>query len=323
MKRFIKLTIAFSLVFLTVLFLIIESSEIIIKNNANFKLKPQTKYLVLGHSHPECAFNDSLIKNLKNLAQTGESYYYTYFKTIKVLEQNPSIEIVFIEFTNNQIYELMNNWIWGNMYMDYRYPKYSPFMSLSDKFILIKNNPSGFINASSLAFEQNFKRIRKQNFNYSNWIGGYLFLKRYKTDSLLKSSKWIDYKQKQNIKLSELNLKYLTKIIDLCEQNNRKVILIRSPLHSKSESYASENIYQQIRATHFSSNEFLDFSKFPSNNSEFGDLEHLNFRGAKVFSNWFSNLLKSGVLEKRNKHEFINAKIKMQENKNSLLKIEH
>ena len=51
----------------------------------------------------------------------------------------------------------------------------------------------------------------------------------------------------KNIKLSELNLKYLTKIIDLCEQNNRKVILIRSPLHSKSESYASENIYQQIR----------------------------------------------------------------------------
>ena len=92
-----------------------DNSEIIIKNSANFKLKPQTKYLVLGHSHPECAFNDSLINNLKNLAQTGESYYYTYFKTIKVLEQNPSIEIVFVEFTNNQIYELMNNWIWGKM----------------------------------------------------------------------------------------------------------------------------------------------------------------------------------------------------------------
>ena len=82
MKRFIKLTIAFLLVFLTVLFLIIESSEITIKNSANFKLKPQTKYLVLGHSHPECAFNDSLINNLKNLAQTGKNpvHQTQYFK---------------------------------------------------------------------------------------------------------------------------------------------------------------------------------------------------------------------------------------------------
>lgn len=67
---------------------------------------------------------------------------------------------------------------------------------------------------------------------------------------------------------------------------------------------------KKLEIIFFPSIEYLDFSKFPLDNSEFGDLEHLNYKGAKVFSNWFAQLLNKGILEKSNKQELINGEIK-------------
>lgn len=253
MRQFIKLSISFLIILFTLIFVLVESSEYIVNKNSDFKLNVNTKYLVLGHSHPECAFNDSLIDNFKNLSQSGESYYYTYFKAKEIIKQNPSIETVFIEFTNNQINESMNDWIWGEKYMNHRYPKYSSFMKYDDKMILAKNNLSGFLNSTSLSLKENIGRVIKQNFNYTNSIGGYLYLERDKTDSLVNNIKK-EYSQSENVRVSEHNLEYLNKIIDLCEEHGKKVILIRSPQHSKYTGYSNENIYQEIRNNLFSIN---------------------------------------------------------------------
>lgn len=315
MKQFIKLSISFSIVLFTLIFALVNATEFIVNKNSVFKLNTDTRYLVLGHSHPECAFNDSLIDDLKNLSQSAESYYYTYFKTKKIIQQNPSIETVFIEFTNNQINESMNDCIWKEKYMSYRYPIYAPFMNLSDKSILVKNNLSGYFNSTSLSFKHNFKKILNRNFNYSKSVGGYLYLERDKTDSLVNNIKK-DNPQSENLGISEYNIYYLTKIIDFCEEHGKRVVLIRSPQHSMSSDYSNERLYQKIRNNHFSSIEYLDFSKFPLDNSEFGDLEHLNHKGAKVFSIWFAQLLNMNILEKSNKQEFINGEIKARTHNN-------
>lgn len=309
MRQFIKLSITFLIVLFTLIFLLVESSEYLVKNNSDFKLSNNIEYLVLGHSHPECAFNDSLIENFKNISESGESYFYTYFKAKEIIEQNPSIEIVFIEFTNNQINESMNDWIWKEKYMYYRYPRYSPFMNFTDKIVLAKNNLLGYLNSASLSLKENSGRVINQNFNFANSIGGYLYLNRDKTDSLVINMKK-DFSETEKFKISEYNLKYLSKIIDLCENNGKRVFLIRSPLHSMYSGYSYEKTYQQIRNKYYSSIEYLDFSKFPLSNSEFGDLEHLNYKGAKIFSSYFSAILKNGFLDENNKQELINEEIK-------------
>lgn len=314
MRQFVKLTISFLIVLLALIFVLIQSTEYVINKNSNFKLNTNTKYLVLGHSHSECAFNDSLIDNFKNLSQSGESYYYTYFKTKKIIEQNPSIETVFIEFTNNQINESMNNWIWEGKYMNYRYPQYSPFMNLTDKMVLVKNNLPGYLNSISISFKKNFSRVVNNDFSYSNSIGGYLYLERDKTDSLLNK---INYSDEKTIPLSALNLNYLSKIVRYCEEQGKNVFLIRSPQHKKYSGYSNESTYQQIRKSHYPPIEYLDFSKFPLKNSEFGDLEHLNHKGAKIFSIWFDQLLNTEFLEDNNKQVYIDEKINAQMHNNA------
>lgn len=311
MRQFIQLTLSFLLVLFTLIFVVIECSEYIINKRSDFKLNPNTKYLVFGHSHPECAFNDSLIDNFQNLSESAESYYYTYFKAKKIIKQNPSIETVFIEFTNNQIIDTMNNWIWQERYMNYNYPKYSPFMGFKDKMVLAKNNLSGYSNSSSLSLKHNVGRVVKQNFSYSKAIGGYLYLEKDKTDSLLNNMK-TNSMYENNIPVSEMNLNYLSKLVRFCEEQGKKAILIRSPLHEKYSGYSTESTYQEIRKSYFNSIEYFDFSKFPLNNSEFGDLEHLNHKGAKEFSIWFDHLLKMNILHKVNKQKIIDEEIKTQ-----------
>ncbi|MBQ0740337.1 hypothetical protein J9332_39270, partial [Aquimarina celericrescens] len=56
--------------------------------------------------------------------------------------------------------------------------------------------------------------------------------------------------------------------------------------------------------------EYLDFSNFPLSNSKYGDLGHLNYKGAKIFSEWFASLLLNELLEKENKQDYIDGKMK-------------
>jgi hypothetical protein len=310
MRKFIKLSILFSSLLLVLTLLFIELSEFIISQKADFKLNKNIKYIVIGHSHPECAFNDSLIDNFKNLAESGESYFYSYIKTKKVIEQNPSLEVIFIEFTNNQIKASMDKWIWNDNYLNYRYPRYSPFMDIPDKALLAMNNFDGFIAHSPLSAKQNLGRILARNFNYSDNIGGYMHLDRNKTDSLLKTAKKIipinDYS------LCENNLAYLNKIIKYCKENGKKVILIRSPQHQYYSGYSNESNYQKVRKERFDSIDYLDFSKFKLENKDFGDLDHLNYKGAKIFSVWFSSILEKGLIEAKEKETFIENEIQLQ-----------
>lgn len=148
-------------------------------------------------------------------------------------------------------------------------------------------------------------------YDMSSSIGGYTSLSYSKTDSLITS--------KNNLQnnhtvidngISKKNIEYLLKIVELCNNTNRKIILMRSPLNSYYEGYTNEFSYKKILTTQLKGITYLDFSKFPLQNNEYADLEHLNMKGAAKFSNWFNQLDRLGLLKNDNKQLFINNSIK-------------
>ena len=311
MKAFLLKTLLYFFLLICIVLFILQFSSYEVNKNASFKLNSNPRFLIVGSSQSECAYNDSLIPDFKNMSQSGESFFYTYFKTSLLLKHNKSVETVFIDFSNIQIHPEMNDWTWDDKHISYRYPIYSSFMNFDDQLLLFKNNPFGFLSTLSFTFKYRFNKIVSNNYNFVNEVGGYLFLDRDKTDSLLNK---IDSSQvEQNIvdkkKYSEINLIYLKKIIDLCKANDKKVYLLRSPQHIKSLNLKNDSLYFEILNTRFKNNEFLDFSKVPFTSNEFGDFDHLNYKGAKIYSLWFSQILKDGLLLKNNKQKFINQKI--------------
>jgi len=311
MFKFIKRTFLFIALTIGLLVLIDFSTASIERQYADFKIESQPKYIVVGHSYPECAYNDSLISNFQNFSASGDSYFYTYLKTKELIKQNPSIEIVFIEFSNNQIIEEMNDWIWGDIYISRGYAMYGSFMSWSDKLMLFKNNNSDYFNASSVSLKKRSTRILEKDFNYTNKVGGYLYLEKELTQTKISSSKKSNTAVDLEFsKLSHQNLVYLDKIIALCIENKKRVILIRSPLHKHYKGFTNEELYKGILNSRYTNLDYLDFSKYPVSNSGFGDLAHLNYKGARVYSIWFNDLLVNGLLEKADMQDYINQSIK-------------
>lgn len=299
MKKFILRVITLITIFIALMIIYEIITDKLISSVGEFKLKSNPKYIVLGHSHPESAYNDKIINNFSNLAQSGESYFYTFQKVKEVLKQNNSIETIFIEFTNNQINENMNDWTWGDKYINNKYPLFSSFIAKDANLLLLNNNYAGFFNSFAISSKKKFFRIIKNDFDYSDEIGGYKYLVRDKTDSIIENSKNLYNPSnilKYNQKISKINILYLHKIINLVNDHGVRIILIRSPLHQRYSGYINEKHYKKILDREFGNLSYLDLSKFPLKNSEFGDLEHLNYKGATKFSSWFNSLIKNGMI---------------------------
>lgn len=311
MKRFLIQSFLFLAIAIGLIasFMVIMDAYIVRK--ASFKCKADAKYIILGNSHPEQAYNDSLLDHFQNLAQAAETYLYTYVKAKEICRQNKQIETVFIEFSNTDLLVEWNKWIWGAKVLSWRYPIYSPFMSLKEKEVLVTNNFSGVSNCLPLSFKDNLVRVLHHNLDYTREIGGFVYNPRAKVDSFLRLNISEEFKKMQERKdVSSCNVLYLGKIVQYLKENNKRIILIRSPLHKRYPGLGNEAEYEKILHNEFAGVEYLDFKAFPLPDTDFVDLEHLNFRGARKFSAWFNQLLKEGLLEKENKQQFINEKMR-------------
>ena len=314
-KTFIFIGIGISLISIT--FILTNS---LIHINAKFSFKTPVNNVIFGHSHSQCAFNDSLINNFKNLSQSRQSYFYSYQKIKKVISQNNDIKNVFVEFSNNQIDADLDKWIWDDLSISSR-SIYFPFLGKDDIKLLINKNSKSFITGASKSFRNNLMNILLFNYDYANKIGGYKWLKRDKTDSLIANIKknTIHFNRKSN-NLSIKNIEYLEKIVTLCRESKVNIYFVRSPQHKYYNYRFNEKEFIKIKNDKFKDVTFLDFNNFPLNNEEFGDFGHLNYKGAKNFSLWFNELLEKGLLSMENKSEFIISEMEQLRTHNKLYK---
>jgi hypothetical protein len=258
-----------------------------IYEKADLKLSSDINYIVIGNSHAECAFNDSLISNFKNIASSGESYFYSYIKLKNVLGQNKQITKVFVEFTNLSIASTNDRWIWDKEYMNSRVASFSPFIEWEESSLLLRKNFVEFFNSQSVAMRANTDRILLGDFDYVEGLGGYSSLTKSAVDSLILAIEKPEKIAAKTQMPSIYGLAYLKEIVNLCKSNNVEVVFVRSPQHRLCNHLKNEKLLQKIKASQFKDIEFLDFNNFELANSEFADFEHLNYLGSTIFSKWF------------------------------------
>lgn len=308
MKDFIKKTIGFiSLSMLTIIVILIVSYYIV-RSQANFEIDKNLTTLVIGHSHSEHSVNDSILKNSINLSASGESYFYNYQKLKMVIENNKQINTVFIEFTNNQVDSVMDDWIWGFEQMSYRLQFYGPFMDSRDFQILLKHNPTDFLSSYSVATRKYLYRIIRGDYDYIDEIGGYVGSKFSKLDEIIANNKF-NLGVSANHSLSEININYLRKMINFCKENNVQIFFIRSPMHPLYKGLSNESVYKNVLKTQFNDVQLLDFNALRLPNNNYRDLQHLNYIGANKFTTLFNNLIENNLLNSANKQSLIDESI--------------
>ncbi len=281
-------------VFFGILFVLLVLPGLLLRLGADFSIPGDNTMLLLGHSHPECAIDDQLVPGLFHAAQAGESYFYTYQKARLLLHNNPQIQTVLIEFTNNQIHPVMEGWIWGDVYMGNRFPLLALWMPWEDIRFLYQHNPGGLSGSIPLVFQQQVKFIAG-GMKYRSKAGGFLGQNWSRVDSLA-AAQPVDAPPLDS--LARHNLAYLEKLVAFCREEGKQVVLIRSPQHPALEVTKYEDLYQAERRNRFADIPYLDFDHFPLPDSLYADLEHLNSAGAQVFSAWFQLQLEEGMLER-------------------------
>jgi hypothetical protein len=88
--------------------------------------------------------------------------------------------------------------------------------------------------------------------------------------------------------------KYLLKIADLCKSKDVTLILINVPIY-KPEIYGNTDDVDAFFNTYLQGTIYADYSAFSLPDSCRGDIGHLNYKGAELFSQYLQEHLSTDV----------------------------
>jgi hypothetical protein len=258
----------------------------------SFRISEEKNIIVIGDSHTQCAIDDGIFSRSFNISRGGAAYLYTYIKLRKFLEVNPHIDTVFVSVHGGSIQKSFDEWMFDNRHID----------NLSDHITLLGMAEWAFHldkpNCYSAIIQLPMRNIRTMlKFAFKHaltikdlGIGGYHYLDRDKLQMAIELEE-----EKINAgtgvvenEYSEYQLAYLLKIVELCTEKGVELILFNAPTYNPAR-YGNLSSLANYYNTYFSGIKYLDYSNFPLPDYGYGDIGHLNYKGARIFSQWLED----------------------------------
>mgnify|MGYP000288897130 CR=1 FL=1 len=295
MKKFITHIASFFLVFI-VIFASILIFNFVLVSTTKIDIPVSKKILILGDSNSECAINDSIYNHSINLSASSDSYFYSYLKLNKIIESN-QIDTLMLSFSPQNIFD--NGWLFNDSHIYSRFRIYYPLMNRDDMMFLIKNNLFASLKSTFAIPKQAILNTAKKLINKPYHYGQFNSLNRNilfeVQEKLKKGEKLPFFKIPETLRTSDYEIKYLNKIIYLCNRENIKLVLVNMPKRRELLEYSKYGVkeFNNFYDLNYSNIEYFDFSKLKMPDDFYGDFVHLNIKG----STYFSQLLNSKGLE--------------------------
>lgn len=292
MLKFIRTTCIIFIIFLTGVFFL----ELIFSNYQNFirtrfkdyyKNTSTSELLLLGNSHMQ-ALGSPEINAMQsfNFSFGGQDIYHCYAIVKTVLKQENNLKYIIIGIDYDLLgydYEVANTQWMDRLYYENTGMMYDE--SISNYLMANSNFFKANRKLSNVLFKTGQKKVQTQFENFAVKID---CEKRAIEHSVRKYDK----------KLVSKNKNYIVKIIELCEQNDIKLIIINPPKASCYYAYYAKSVIQVGKAilTEVSDRKdiyFLDYWLHESfKDTMFLDNDHLNKEGVDCLL----GLLKAKIL---------------------------
>jgi hypothetical protein len=120
------------------------------------------------------------------------------------------------------------------------------------------------------------------------FLGQFLKLDRDKLQEAIADHEEQSFSDAPVDKISSYQLQYLLKIVSLCKKKNVELILIVTPIYN-SRKYASMDRLWAYYNKYLQGIRYLDFSEYPMPDFGYGDIFHLNYKGAEIFSRYLED----------------------------------
>ena len=211
--------------------------------------------------------------------------FYDYVKAKQVLRQNEHIDTLVVGYSYGDLDGKMDAWFSGEDKLKFKIRNHMFLFSLEDYLGLLKSNP---ISVSVNTPQTILHNIKMSRIGYSH-LGGYLYLEREKlAEAKLRAQKEA---RPTGDNISEYQARYLQKLYALCQEKDVVMVLLNTPVHpmkieaqqaliSNYCAFARQNLPKAVLVNHAG-------YKVPENC--YADLAHLNFKGARIYSEFLKN----------------------------------
>jgi hypothetical protein len=173
-------------------------------------------------------------------------------------------------------------------------PKYFTLMG-KDEFLIYLNNETfikSILQIPIINVRAILRFLRVGSISYTDlYIGKYDRSDRNKLQEDINRRNKLSKVQQSEI-LSEHQRNYLWKIVKLCKTKQVKLILINAPIYD-AQKYGSPDKLNNFYDTYLKGIKYWDYSGYPLPDSCYGDVEHLNYKGAIIFSSYLRDNLQS------------------------------
>jgi hypothetical protein len=275
---------------------------IIYKNQINkIKINKNKTIVICGDSHTQSGLNDELLKNTINVSQNSEPYLATY-NVIKTLRNNNTqINTIILGYSFHSLSDVFEEVVYDEKHKVDFYSRYLPILDFESISLISKHNLPGLIKAlpkASNIWITLRNLIKKENIDYNNYrfFGEYYSSKKSNCNiKTITNSIQRHYFNKKKVRgFSSIQEIYLFKIIKFCKKNRIKLFLLNTPI---SKPYFNRVPIQFKRKYYSFTNTFsksltlLDFHDLALENKCYGDGDHINVFGEKIFSLKLDSLL--------------------------------
>lgn len=255
--------------------------------------------LIIGDSHAKNAFDPKYISNSINAAQESENIIYSFYVLNKILATNHGIKKVIVAFSYHTLGAPFAYFEPNEMMRRYHLllPKrfyfelsknegfYSPYAT---RFLIdIFHLPLGLINDfyEYILLKSRINSKIPYIGQYSKLSGSKIASKRLLRETILRHFKH----NGKIVKVSNMKVIYIRKIIDLCISKNVKLFFVTTPVHPdyfneipKSVIKTSDDTMNSIKKNY--SIKYINLSRLNLPLNHYYDYDHLNWMGAEVFS---------------------------------------
>ena len=296
MKKFLLESLAFLFVISICFFLFWKL--ICVNREQSLKFPNNENIVFLGNSHVAYAVSDFIVKNSINFARVAETTEFIYCKTKLLKQYNPQLDTIVIGYDNVICFQSADSAFDSSHNSPYFYDVHN----IRDINSILKKSSYKHIESyishpfSWIKLYLIKEAYLKPNVNAKDLrnLGGYAYVDKTILNEIdINKSRNVDLKR-GNKSFDTLSIYFLDETIKFCQENGITVIFLCPPQHNKCR--LDNTYYKDYYQKKYSNIKFYDFKDMHLPDSCFFDINHLNYSGAKVFSEY----LEKEVFHKNN-----------------------
>ena len=292
LTRFLLYAVTIAFLYSVYLFMIV----MVMNTDRLYKIQDNKSVLILGDSRLAYGINDSSLDDAYNLSQVADAYLYSYQKLQKILPLNPNIHTVVLAYAGENIQQKMVDvWLYKNTFMYEKVHNYLHLMTPGQLLYMFAHNPAQVIKVlvgtpksktplCARILRSQSVSMQELHIGEHEYLGGVINLK--------KNIDFIAKDKDDPLKVSQWQIDYLHKIVNLCRSHNVRVVFLRTPEH-KLFKRPNENLYLNILHEQFPDVVFKDYVGMNLPDSCFYDWDHINHNGAVALTDSLRSFFKT------------------------------